>query len=116
MRVSKGLFIALIVLNVITLGMLIADRTGFHGASRLADSIGFQKAAEAQEIQTAFGEYVMYASIMESELGTMWVIDTRTKRMACYRYNRNNDAMVHFQTRDLRIDMAIVGRPPGYGR
>jgi len=116
MRVPRVLFAALIVFNVATLALLIADRAGFGGAGRLAEGIGFEKAAQAQEIQTAFGEYVMYASVMTSEIGNVWVIDTRAKRMACYRYDRNADALVLYQTRDLRLDMATVGRPQGYRR
>jgi hypothetical protein len=104
MRVPRGLFIALVALNVLLIGIFVVDK------------LDFQRRAQAQEVQTAFGEYVMYSSIMESELGNMWVIDTRTRRMACYRYDRNSDSMIHFETRDLRQDMSVVGRPPTYPR
>jgi len=103
MRISNALVVALIVLNRAVLGWLVSER------------IELVKPLQAQRIQTVSEDYVMYASLMDTELGNLWVIDTRTKRMACYRFDRNADKMIHFETRDLRDDLSKgVGRPSDY--
>ena len=103
MRISSVLVVALVVLNVGVLGWLVSER------------MEIVKPLEAQRIQTVSEDYVMYASLMDTELGNLWVIDSRTKRMACYRFDRNGDKMIHFETRDLRDDLSKgVGRPSNY--
>ena len=98
MQISKTLFVALIVLNAAILGMLVADR------------INYQKPLQAQEVQTAVGDYAMYANIMDSEIGNLYVIDARLKRMACYRWDRSGDRMIIFEVRYLVQDFSTVGR------
>jgi len=96
MNVPKWLVIGLISLCALLLGIVIADKASFD------------KPLFAQEIQTASEDYIMSATKMESDIGNLWVIDKRAKRMACYLYDRNNRRMILFELRDLRRDFNTV--------